>query len=80
MTTPAMAHFQITPSDSETLPNDILAIVIVDGGDVALEDRFGTSLTYDDVPAMTTFSNFRPRRVLATGTTATKIIAWRPAG
>ena len=80
MTTPAMAHFQITPSDSTTLPNDLLAIVVVDGGDVALEDRFGTSITYDDVPAMTAFSDFRPRRVLATGTTATKIIGWRPTG
>ena len=69
-------HQAITPSDSTELSNQIIAILVQVSGDVSMTDRFGTTITYAGVPAYTTFENFAPLRINATGTTATGIVAW----
>lgn len=74
----AFFHETITPSDDDELPNDIQSIIIIDGGDVSVTDRSGNTITYASIPAFTTFANFRPFSINATGTTATNIIAIRP--
>lgn len=81
MATPIIAEkasrqHTITPSDTEELPGNLIAIIIRGAGDVSFTDRFGTTLTYASVPAYTTFEQFRPLRINATGTTATDIVGW----
>lgn len=73
---PLFKHEAITPNDTTIIDSKYEAIVIVDGGDVLFEDLDDIEVTYDAVPAMTVFQNFRPKRIKATGTTATKIIGW----
>ena len=68
-------HVVITPSDSVSLPL-FAAIMVIDGGDVALEDREGTQITYPNVPPYTTIEGFSPSKVLSTGTAATNIVGW----
>lgn len=72
----AARQHTITPSDTDELPDNIVAIIIRSTGDVSVTDRFGTTLVYPSVPAYTTFEQFRPLRINATGTTATDIVAW----
>ena len=74
---PAFRHETVTPSDTVELPIDVVAIIVIDGGDVSMEDRFGTVIVYPSVPAYTTFESFIPAHIRATGTTATNIIMWR---
>jgi len=76
---PVIKHETITPSDTTALEK-YSAIIVVSGGDVAIEDRYGTQITYAACPAFTTFSNFMPAKILATGTTATQIVGWRYEG
>ena len=79
MTEQTFKHEVITPSDTAEL-NKYSAIVVIDGGNVAIEDRFGTVITYPNVPPYTTFENFMPGKILATGTTALNIVGWVYAG
>ena len=72
----AYGHTPITPSDSEELDKNIVAIIVIDGGDVSMTDRHGTTHVYTSVPAYTTFEQFVPLRINATGTAATNIVGW----
>ena len=69
-------HEAITPSDSANLPK-YSTIVVTVAGDLAMEDRVGTQITYAAVPAYTRIEGFMPLKVLATGTTASGIVGWR---
>ena len=73
----AFRHETVTPSDSVELPADVVAIVVVGTGDVSMTDRFNTTIVYPSLPAYTTFENFIPLRINATGTTSTDIVMWR---
>ena len=73
----ALRQVPVTPSDTDTLPLSTVALIIITPGDVSITDRFENTIVYEDVPAYTTFEDFSPLRVNATGTTATTIIAWR---
>lgn len=73
---PCTVHKAITPSDSATV-DAYECIVIVDGGDVVMTDQNDTDVTYASVPAMTVFSLFHPKKIKATGTTATSIVGWK---
>jgi len=79
MIEPVFRHETITPSDSTELPK-YTAIVVVSGGDLAVEDRDGTQITYPNIPPYTTFEAFMPLKILATGTNATQIVGWRYEG
>ena len=73
---PLFLHEEITPNDSTIISSKYEAIVVVGSGDLVLEDIEDTEITYTAVPAMTVFQNFRPKRIKATGTTATTIVGW----
>lgn len=71
---PAQSHFAVTPSDSTDLASVPSALYIGAAGNIAIRDAGGADVTYAvqagqrlDVAA---------KRVLATGTTATGIVAW----
>ena len=70
---PATAHFMITPSDTDFLPQKVRALYCAADGDVVVVDEGGTSVTYavtakDILPIQAV-------KVLASGTTAT-VIGW----
>lgn len=68
-------HAAIVPSDGADLPGGKPALVYVGtGGDVRAYDLDGTPATYKNVPAGATLPT-RVLRVLATGTTATDLVA-----
>ena len=70
---PAERHAAITPSD--TLPVDPRprALWCQTAGDLVIEDRWGTQLSYAVQPGQVL--PFRASKVLATGTTAT-VYGW----
>lgn len=74
---PAARAVAITPSDSANLVSDAKALYIGGAGAVAVEmskDAPGTSVIFAGVPVGTTLQ-IRVRKILATGTTATNIVA-----
>lgn len=73
---PASLAIAVTPNDSADLPNSICRSLWVGGaGNVALvSGRNHTSVTFTNVPAGSVLP-CNALRVLATGTTATAIIA-----
>ena len=73
LSSPAVAHFEVTPDDQTNLPTRPRALFANTGGAVVLQDQQGNVVTYQ-VSAGTVLS-IRPVRVLATGTTA-QLIAW----
>lgn len=73
MQDPARRHAVITPSDTDELIG-VRAVVINGAGDIAIEAVGGGTVTYT-IEAGTQL-NLRARRILATGTTATNIVAW----
>ncbi len=65
----------VTPSDSVVLAADCQMLYVADGGDVAVLARGDVdAVVWPAVPAGT-YLLVAPQKVLATGTTATKIIA-----
>lgn len=70
---PAVRHFAITPSNTVDLPTKPKVLYCAAAGTVALMDDSGTTLTYT-LAAGQVFP-FSPKRVLATGTTAT-VVGW----
>jgi len=73
LTSPAVAHYTITPSDTADLPVRPRAIYVNGAGIAALQDNDGEVVSYDvQAGAVLTL---RPKRVLATGTTA-QLVAW----
>ncbi len=73
LTSPAVAHFVISPSDTVDLPVRPRAIYVNTAGMAVLEDNDGEATSYN-LQAGSVLS-IRPTRVLATGTTA-QLIAW----
>lgn len=73
MTSPAVRHYEITPSDSEELPIRPRALYCTVAGDAVIRDELGTDVTYplsagEVLP-------IRATQVLATGTTAS-LVGW----
>lgn len=73
LTSPAVAHYVIAPSDAADLPVRPRALYVNAAGTAVLRDNDGEEVSYD-LPAGAILS-LRPVRVLATGTTA-QLIAW----
>jgi hypothetical protein len=79
---PKLKHAAITPSDTTILTKDgtagtgllYHALYITGAGNIAIEDKYGTVITYA-VPA-NFIMPFRPYRVRSTNTTATGIVGW----
>ena len=72
-TVPADRWFAITPSDSEDLAVKPRAIFVGTGGDLVLVGADGVSATFAAPDGVVL--PFSPHRVMATGTTATGIVA-----
>lgn len=73
LTSPAVAHYMVVPSDSGDLPVRPRALYVQVAGTAVLRDKGGTEVSYD--LAAGAVLSIRPVRVLATGTTA-QLIAW----
>ena len=66
----------VTPSDSVDLPFLATCFWVGSAGSIALLNKAGTSVVFGSVPAGAFFIA-RSTRVMATGTTATGIVACR---
>lgn len=64
----------VTPSDANNLPWPAEVLYVGGAGDVAVVPITGSSVTFSAVPAGTQL-RIRCKQVLATGTTATNIVA-----
>lgn len=73
LTSPAVAHYIITPSDVADLLVRPRAIYVNTAGTAVLQDNDGEAISY--ALAAGTVLSIRPTRVLATGTTA-QLVAW----
>ncbi|WP_439156178.1 spike base protein, RCAP_Rcc01079 family [Yoonia sp.] len=73
LTSPAVTHYAVVPSDGADLPVRPRALFVRVGGTAVLQDKDGTVISYD-LSAGAVLS-MRPVRVLATGTTA-QLVAW----
>jgi len=71
---PANDVADVTPDDDNDLPIMARALWVGGGGDLTITAKGGGTVTFDDVPAGVILP-IRARRVHATGTTATNIIA-----
>lgn len=60
----------------ENIPIGINTVVVVSGGSVTFTDADDNAVTYDDLPALSTFEEIRFKKILSDGTTATKIVGW----
>lgn len=75
LTTPAIRLISITPADAD-LSHVCRMLYVGIGGNVAVRDLFGTSITHTNVASGAYIGPFQIDRVLATGTTATDIIGY----
>lgn len=73
LTSPAVAHYVIVPSDATELPVRPRALFVNVAGTAVLEDNDGETVSYE--LAAGTILSIRPVRVRATGTTA-QLVAW----
>lgn len=73
LTSPAVAHYVVVPSDTADLPVRPRAIYVQAAGIAVLQDKGGQVVSYD--LAAGTILSIRPVRVLAAGTTA-QLVAW----
>ncbi len=73
LTSPAVAHYVVIPSDGADLPVRPRALYVNSAGTAVLQDKDGESVSYE-VTAGAVLT-LRPTRVLATGTTA-QLVAW----
>jgi len=71
---PAQSFATVTPSDSIPYTNRPRALYVGVQGDVVVQDDNGASVTFKSVPGGTVLP-IRPRLVMATGTTATNLVA-----
>ena len=71
---PAKDAAAVTPSDSNDLGTFARALYIGGGGDLHVTMAGGSEVTFEDVPAGSTLP-IRVKRVHATGTTASSIVA-----
>ena len=73
LTSPAVSHYAVAPSDGTDLPVRPRAIYVNVAGTAALQDKDGNVVSYD--LAAGAVMSIRPVRILATGTTA-QLVAW----
>ena len=73
LTSPAVAHYLIAPSDSEDLPVRPRAVYVNEGGTAVMQDNDGQTVSY--LLSAGAVLSLRPVRVLASGTTA-QLVAW----
>lgn len=73
LTSPAVSHYDIVPSDTTDLPVRPRAIFANTSGIAVLQDKNGVAISYDLVAG--SVLSIRPLRVLASGTTA-QLVAW----
>lgn len=73
LTSPAVTHYLVSPSDTLDLPVRPRALFVNAAGTAVLQDADGEAVTYD-LQAGAVLS-IRPVRVLASGTTA-QLVAW----
>jgi hypothetical protein len=71
---PAAHAFSVTPNDASDLAETTRALYVGAAGSVAAVMASGATVTFASVPSGTTLP-VRVTRVLATGTTATTILA-----
>lgn len=73
LTSPAVAHYVVAPSDTADLPTRPRALYVNTTGTAVLRDSAGETVSYD--VAAGNVLTLRATRVLASGTTA-QLIAW----
>lgn len=73
LTSPAVSHYAVAPSDTADLPVRPRALYVNAAGTAVLMDKDSNTVTYD--LAAGTVLSVRPLRILATGTSA-QLIAW----
>lgn len=73
VTAPAARWFPIVPSDENDLPLRPRAIFVGTGGDLVAVDAAGGVATFKTYDGQ--WMPMRPHRVMATGTTATNLVA-----
>ncbi|GAA3271552.1 hypothetical protein NZL82_15685 [Sphingomonas sanguinis] len=77
VSSPATRAVAITPSDSTDLPDIPKGVYVGTGGDITMigvgAPASATGVTWKNVPAGALIP-FRPRRILATGTTAASML------
>lgn len=73
-TSPIRAGEAVTPSNTEELPQAVRALYVGTGGDLAIETVDGSDLTFIAVTAGSIYP-FKAKKVKATGTTASDIVA-----
>lgn len=73
LTSPAVSHYVVAPSDGADLPVRPRALFVNVAGTAALQDKDGAVISYD--LAAGAVLSIRPVRVMATGTTA-QLVAW----
>lgn len=73
LTSPAVSHYAVVPSDTDDLPVRPRALFVNVGGTAVLEDNDGVAVSYE--LGAGTVLTLRPVRVLAAGTTA-QLVAW----
>lgn len=73
LTSPAVSHYAVTPSDTTDLPVRPRALFVNVAGTAVLQDKAGTVISYN--LAAGAVLSIRPLRVLMTGTTA-QLVAW----
>ena len=77
ITGPAVRMFAVTPSDGSDLTWTTRMLFVGVGGNVAVRDQnTGSTITHLNVASGTYLGPFAIDRVLATGTTATNLIAY----
>jgi len=74
---PATKLVAVTKSDSTTYIPYIRALYIGVGGNVAVQDAEGNSVTFPSVPPGTQLGPFAVSKVLSTGTTASSIVGYQ---
>ena len=74
LSSPADRLAAVTPNDAADLPGGLCrALYTRTGGDIVVQDRLGTTITLSSGAGQ--YHPIRVARVLATGTTATGIVA-----
>lgn len=74
LTSPAIDGAMVTPSNTQLLAQVSRAIYVGASGDISAELASGSQVTFAAVPAGSILP-FRLRKIRATGTTATGIVA-----
>jgi hypothetical protein len=72
LTQPARGFIAITPDDDTDIPAGCSGLFLGATGDLVVQDRDGTEVTFSDVPAG--FAPISPKRIME-ATTASDIVA-----